>query len=215
MPRRYLKGAGSDADDAVAFLRKKRAGVPPTVLILGDSVDRNALVHFCQLMQQQITISMYDDIKSQPEKSKGDLTMGHGPKFHGWDQRGLPHLCEVPFYSPPGKEGKGNPKGKDGLTAKPDIAMRVVNGFHYGMDALDEFDTPDHLDWHKPGKIDTRIDELVVPMLEQMGGTDKVDLVILHSGMWDLVCLLPKCSLAFRTRADVTFLLSGPVRTSG
>ena len=35
--------------DPVAFLRRaRRASTPPTVLILGDSVDRNALVHFCR-----------------------------------------------------------------------------------------------------------------------------------------------------------------------
>lgn len=64
--------------------------------------------------------------------------------------------------------------------------MRVINGFHYGMDALDEFNTPEHGDWHAPGRIETRIDELFVPMMEQMGGTNAVDLVVLHSGMWDL-----------------------------
>jgi hypothetical protein len=79
------------------------------------------------------------------------------------------HRCEIPFV-----DGSGT-------------AMRVVNGFHYGMDALDEFNTPDHTDWHAPGRIENRIDELIVPAIEQLGGTDKVDVVQLHSGMWDLV----------------------------
>lgn len=165
---------------AVNFLLARRKGPPPTVLILGDSVDRNGLVHFCQLMDQQVVISLYDDIKARPELTLTDLTKGHGPRFKGWDQRGLPHLCEVPLFSPDSANGKD--KGKD-----KKVAMRVVNGFQYGMDALDEFDTPDHLDWHKPGRIENRIDELFVPFLEQMGGTDAVDLVVLHSGMWDLV----------------------------
>ncbi|KAI5475392.1 hypothetical protein MNV49_001460 [Pseudohyphozyma bogoriensis] len=158
--------------DAVAFLRKRRNHIP-TVLILGDSVDRNGLTFFCELLKQNLTISLYDDINAHPpDPVAWDLTnAGHGPKFHGWDQRGLPHLCEVPFYS-----AKGTRK----------VAMRVVNGFHYGMDALDEFDTPDHNDWHKPGRIEVRIDELVVPMLKQMGARDNVDLIMLHSGMWDL-----------------------------
>lgn len=159
-------------EDPVEFLRKRRAGPPPTVLILGDSVDRNGLVHFCQLMDQQVVISLYEDIKARPDPPVGDLTRGHGPRFRGWDQRGLPHLCEIALH---------------GATGKNKVAMRVVNGFQYGMDALDEFDTPDHLDWHKPGRIETRIDELFVPLLDQMGGTDSVDLIILHSGMWDLV----------------------------
>lgn len=166
--------------DPVWFLRKHRK-VPPTVLVLGDSVDRNGLVHFCQLFRRNVTISHYHDITKRPpdNSTRGDLTKGHGPKFDGWDQRGLPHLCEIPFDTP----GAGASK-------KPDIAMRVINGFHYGMDALDEFNTPDHGDWHKPGRVEQRIEELVVPLLEQMGGVDKVDVVQLHSGMWDLVSYL-------------------------
>lgn len=169
--------AGNNSDvvhDPIYFLRKQRS-IPPTVLVLGDSVDRNGLVHFCQLFRRNITISHYHDIhRHPPETPSGDLTKGHGPKFEGWDQRGLPHLCEIPYYSEKGRGHSG-------------VAMRVVNGFHYGMDALNEFDTPDHSDWHKPGRVEVRIEQLVVPMLEQMGGVDSVDLVQLHSGMWDLV----------------------------
>jgi hypothetical protein len=169
---------GSTIDhDPIYFLRKKRS-TPPTVLVIGDSVDRNGLVHFCQLFKRNVTISHYHDIhRHPPDPPVGDLTKGHGPKFEGWDQRGLPHLCEIPFYSEKGRGHSG-------------VAMRIVNGFHYGMDALDEFDTPDHADWHKPGRVEVRIEELVVPMLEQMGGTDSVDVVQLHSGMWDLVSLV-------------------------
>ncbi|GAA5899014.1 hypothetical protein JCM5296_006986 [Sporobolomyces johnsonii] len=154
--------------DPIPFLRKKRAH-PPTVLVLGDSVDRNGLVHFCQLFRRNVTISHYHDIRRHPPGPyPADLTKGHGPKFDGWDQRGLMHKCDIPFA-----DGGG-------------VAMRVVNGFHYGMDALDEFDTPDHTDWHKPGRIEARIDELVVPAIEQLGGTETVDVVQIHSGMWDL-----------------------------
>ncbi|KAK4053855.1 hypothetical protein OIV83_001511 [Microbotryomycetes sp. JL201] len=159
--------------DPIWFLRKRRS-TPPTILVLGDSVDRNGLVHFCQLFKRNVTISHYHDIhKRPPDPPQGDLTRGHGPKFDGWDQRGLPHMCEIPHYSPGSRSTNG-------------VAVRVVNGFHYGMDALDEFNTPDHNDWHAPGRIEQRIEQLVVPFLEQLGGTDKVDVVQLHSGMWDL-----------------------------
>ncbi|KAM0792366.1 hypothetical protein ACM66B_005046 [Microbotryomycetes sp. NB124-2] len=160
--------------DPIWFLRKRRRSTPPTILVLGDSVDRNGLVHFCQLFKRNVTISHYHDIhKRPPDPPQGDLTRGHGPKFDGWDQRGLPHMCEIPFYSSGSRSTNG-------------VAVRVVNGFHYGMDALDEFNTPDHNDWHAPGRIEQRIEQLVVPFLEQLGGTDKVDVVQLHSGMWDL-----------------------------
>ncbi|GAA5848454.1 hypothetical protein JCM8547_004518 [Rhodosporidiobolus lusitaniae] len=158
----------SKPEDPIPFLRKRRRS-PPTVLVIGDSVDRNGLVHFCQLFRRNVTISHYHDIRRHPPGPyPQDLTKGHGPKFDGWDQRGLMHKCELPYA-----DGSGT-------------AMRVVNGFHYGMDALDEFNTPDHTDWHAPGRIENRIDELIVPAVEQMGGTDKVDVVQIHSGMWDL-----------------------------
>ncbi|GAA6057461.1 hypothetical protein JCM3770_000774 [Rhodotorula araucariae] len=156
------------ASDPIPFLRKRRTH-PPTVLVIGDSVDRNGLVQFCQLFRRNVTISHYHDIRKHPPGPyPADLTKGHGPKFDGWDQRGLMHRCDIPFA-----DGSG-------------IAVRVVNGFHYGMDALDEFNTPDHADWHAPGKAEIRIDELIVPAVEQLGGTDKIDVVQLHSGMWDL-----------------------------
>ncbi|EMS25188.1 uncharacterized protein RHTO_02916 [Rhodotorula toruloides NP11] len=164
----HLLASSPSTIDPIPFLRKRRRH-PPTVLVIGDSVDRNGLVHFCQLFRRDVTISHYSDItKLPPGPYPADLTKGHGPKHEGWDQRGLMHRCEIPFV-----DGSGT-------------AMRVINGFHYGMDALDEFNTPDHTDWHAPGRIENRIDELIVPAIEQLGGTDKVDVVQLHSGMWDL-----------------------------
>jgi len=171
--------------DSISFLRKKRKH-PPTILLLGDSVDRNGLVHFCQLFKQNVSISLYSDITSHPPPPyPPDLTKEHGPKYLGWDQRGLMHLCEIPFY-----HDEGGERG---------VAVRVVNGFHYGMDALDEFNTPDHTDWHAPGRIEKRIDKLVLPAIEQLNerdggkgdGRDKIDLVQIHSGMWDLVSFFP------------------------
>lgn len=162
----------------VGFLRRPRSVSPPTILIIGDSVDRNGLVHFCQLMGRNVTISHYTDVSQHPlDLPKTDPRLSHGPPLDGWDQRGLPHLCEIPFRSGEGRRKEGG------------VAMRVVNGFHYGMDALDEFNTPAHGDWHAPGRIERRIDELFVPMMEQMGGVNAVDLIVLHSGMWDLVRL--------------------------
>ncbi|GAA5905084.1 uncharacterized protein JCM6883_004960 [Sporobolomyces salmoneus] len=172
------RSSSNPKTDPIAFLRKKRLEHPPTVLVLGDSVDRNGLVHFCQLFKRNVTISHYHDISAHPPGPyPPDLTRGHGPKFDGWDQRGLMHMCEIPFFDPknPQREATGGP-----------IAMRVINGFHYGMDELDEFNTPDHTDWHAPGKIEKRIDQLVMKAVEQLGGPDKIDLVQLHSGMWDL-----------------------------
>ncbi|GAA5888712.1 hypothetical protein JCM16303_003062 [Sporobolomyces ruberrimus] len=170
------------SSDPIPFLRKKRSEHPPTILLLGDSVDRNGLVHFCQLFKRNVTISHYHDISQHPPGPfPPDLTRGHGPKFEGWDQRGLMHMCEIPFY-----DTKPTRSGERGGGSEGTVAMRIFNGFHYGMDELDEFNTPDHTDWHAPGKIEKRIDKLVMKAVEQLGGPDKIDLVQLHSGMWDL-----------------------------
>lgn len=162
--------------DPVAFLRRARlAATPPTILILGDSVDRNALVHFCrkdpvliarnpsweqgesgaggfgrrgqacqqdsrriqrraqelksilaELFEQDVSISHYANISSHPPDTEHDRDLtfhGHGPAHEGWDQRGLPHRCEIPFAGAKG--------------GKREVALRVVNAFHYGMDAMD------------------------------------------------------------------------------
>lgn len=194
----HLLASSPSTIDPIPFLRKRRRH-PPTVLVIGDSVDRNGLVHFCQLFRRDVTISHYSDItKLPPGPYPADLTKGHGPKHEGWDQRGLMHRCEIPFV-----DGSGT-------------AMRVINGFHYGMDALDEFNTPDHTDWHAPGRIENRIDELIVPAIEQLGGTDKVDVVQLHSGMWDLVrCLaLASSSIAISRTALLTRRLCRLARPS-
>lgn len=192
-PRR---SAPNSKSDPIAFLRKKRSEHPPTILLLGDSVDRNGLVHFCQLFKRNVTISHYHDIsKHPPGPYPPDLTRGHGPKFDGWDQRGLMHMCEIPFY-----DARNPERGET-------VAMRVMNGFHYGMDELDEFNNPDHNDWHAPGKIEKRIDKLVMRAVEQLGGPDKIDLVQLHSGMWDLVSGTSSfvVSKTSRIRADNLF----------
>lgn len=162
-------------EDPLAFLRLRRSK-PPTVLIYGDSVDRNALVHFCQLLKTKVSISHYHDIDAHPRDSHvPDLSKAHGANLEGWDQRGLPHLCEVPFHSYSGEQEEST------------VAMRIVNAFHYGMDDLEEFNTPSHPDWHAPGGAEERLEQLVIPLIEQMGGSEAVDLVMLHSGMWDLV----------------------------
>lgn len=50
-----------------------------------------------------------------------------------------------------------------------------------------EFNTDDRTDWHAPGRFEDRVEQLFTPLIEQMGGPDSVDLILLHSGMWDLV----------------------------
>jgi hypothetical protein len=160
------------------------------------------------LMQRNISISLYEDItKHPPDPPTADPTHGHGPRFRGWDQRGLPHFCELPYFN------------------SKETAVRIVNGFHYGMDALDEFDTPDHLDWHRPGKVEERIEKLVMPLVKQIGGPDEVDLVQIHSGMWDLVRtlfflsfvnVLPTCDIDFEhVQFSILRMRSGPLRDAG
>lgn len=195
-------GKKSKGDDPLHFLRGKPKR-PRTILLLGDSVDRNGLVHFCQLAGRNVSLATYRDANLHPPLPPVwmDLSKQHPPtQFDGWDQRGLPHMCDIfrhedtvpddePYATDDNEESRiwaasstARGRGKRGATP----ALRVVNGFHYGLDELDEFNTPDRTDWHGPGKIESRIDRLFIPFLEQIGGTDNVDLIQLQSGMWDL-----------------------------
>lgn len=165
-----------DSMEAIRFLRYTRPHIP-TILILGDSVDRNGVVQFCQLMKGKMTMSHYHNMTQHPPDDLAvthDYTVSHGPPFEGWDQRGLPHLCEIERY----REDKSQEK---------EMVMRVVNGFHYGMDDEDEYNTAAHADWHKPGLFEDRITQLILPMVQQLGGVESIDVVSLHSGMWDVV----------------------------
>jgi hypothetical protein len=196
--------------DDIAFLNQPRDRIP-TILVLGDSVDRNGVTQFCQLMKGNLAISHYRDLNDRPSNvpALDELTTRHGPNFEGWDQRGLPHLCEIPRYIEPSDEsadvqevdlkeagGEAQQESRhrpNTNTASPteQTIMRVVNGFHYGMDDIDEFKSPEHGDWHRPGKFEDRLHELFLPMVEQLGGVDAIDVVQIQSGMWDVV--RPSC----------------------
>lgn len=74
----------------------------------------------------------------------------------GWDARNLPHVT----------------------TIAPDaLNLRIVNGFHYGLDDVDEFSYA--ADWHGPGRAEHRVTELFEPFARHLG---KIDLIQLHSG---------------------------------
>ncbi|CAH7666041.1 hypothetical protein BY996DRAFT_4575004 [Phakopsora pachyrhizi] len=59
--------------EGLNFLRNR------TILILGDSVDRNSLQHFCQLISRPIRLT----------------TWGGSNQTDNLDHRGLPHLCRI------------------------------------------------------------------------------------------------------------------------
>lgn len=149
------------------FLRGK------TFLVVGDSVDRNAIVHFCALINRPLRVTSWRDpsviapdpdptIVQPEEVADQPLRMSfHGPNFEGYDQRGLPHVCEI-----------------------PELDFVALNGFHYGMDTADRFNSSFHPDWHAPGRFEDRLEQLFVPYLAARGRTP--DVVVFSSGIWDL-----------------------------
>ncbi|GAA6063029.1 hypothetical protein JCM10212_001008 [Sporobolomyces blumeae] len=58
-----------------------------TVLVLGDSVDRNGLHHMAEMLGLPRYCVPYDDFANK----------GHVPP--GWDERGIPWVIEVPFLN--------------------------------------------------------------------------------------------------------------------
>lgn len=137
-----------------------------TILVLGDSIDRNSVVHMCELIKKPIQVTSWKDIQRQAPMGSAaqDLTHQHGPNFEGFDQRGLPHLCHV-----------------------PELDFVMVNGFHYGMDDDERFNSKGHPDWHLPGRFEDRIDQLVLPFVKGKNGLQrKIDLVVWSSGVWDV-----------------------------
>ncbi|MBW0512583.1 hypothetical protein O181_052298 [Austropuccinia psidii MF-1] len=170
--------------DTVHFLRNR------TILVLGDSVDRNSVIHFCQLISQPVRITSWKNASklapfiTHPHLDSSHLAVPpHGSDLEGFDIRGLPHVCFV-----------------------EELDFVFLNGFHYGMDDQNLFNSSQHPDWRPPGKFEDRIDKLIKPYLNQAFVRPRSpDLVIWSSGFWDLAFFGTKDELSER---DLTTQLS-------
>lgn len=64
---------------ALSFLQNR------TILVLGDSVDRNGLQHLAEILELERYVVPYEDVTRK----------GFVPE--DWDERGLPWVVEVPW----------------------------------------------------------------------------------------------------------------------
>ena len=81
------------------------------------------------------------------------------PLPQGWDERGLPYTTYI-----------------------ASMDLRIVNGFFYGLDDIDDFQHQP--DWHAPGLAEDRIEQLFYPFTKSLPHAP--DFIQIHSGMWDL-----------------------------
>ncbi|KAG0142655.1 hypothetical protein CROQUDRAFT_681373 [Cronartium quercuum f. sp. fusiforme G11] len=164
-------GEGREAVDlwgrpypSLDFLRGK------TILWLGDSVDRNGLQHFHELLGANFRGFSYTDID--------------GPIPEGWDYRSIPYEVELGLLEPRNRKKTEGLKNVGAQFAG--LNARLVNGFFYGLDDINDFAV--QVDWHAPGLAEQRIEELFKPMMDQFELETKEPpaFISIQSGLWDL-----------------------------
>ncbi|PLW12892.1 hypothetical protein PCANC_22516 [Puccinia coronata f. sp. avenae] len=145
------------------FLRGK------SILVLGDSVDRNSLDHLHQLVHADKRSIHYSDINNPPPT--------------GWDIRSTPWEINLGLLHP---RNYSNATAPDNSRAFAGLNCKLINGFFYGLDDIDEFSVQG--DWHAPGLAENRVRELYEPMTRAYGSEDGEGpgMIMLQSGLWDL-----------------------------
>lgn len=94
----------------LSFLKGK------TILLLGDSVDRNSLEHLHQLIHADVRSLHYDDISHPPPSD--------------WDPRSTPWEVNLGLLHP---RNYSNASAPDNLRAFAGLNCKLINGFFYGL----------------------------------------------------------------------------------
>ncbi|KNE98788.1 hypothetical protein, variant [Puccinia striiformis f. sp. tritici PST-78] len=147
----------------LTFLRGK------TILLIGDSVDRNSLEHLHELVHADVRSLSYHDINRPPSKQ--------------WDPRSTPWEVNLGLLNP---RNYSNASAPNNLRSFAGLNCKLINGFFYGLDDIDEFSVQS--DWHPPGLAESRVRELYAPMMKKYGEEDGAgpSFIMLQSGLWDL-----------------------------
>ncbi|KAA1085463.1 hypothetical protein PGT21_007969 [Puccinia graminis f. sp. tritici] len=148
----------------LTFLRGK------TILLLGDSVDRNSLEHLHQLVHADVRSLHYLDINNPPPSPD-------------WDPRSTPWEVNLGILHPRNYSNASHPDNSRDFAG---LNCKLLNGFFYGLDDIDEFSV--QADWHGPGLAESRVRELYEPLTGAYGREDGEGpaFIMLQSGLWDL-----------------------------
>ncbi|GAA5850473.1 hypothetical protein JCM9279_001427 [Rhodotorula babjevae] len=133
-----LAAESSASPDALSFLRSPRSA-PPTVLLLGDSTDEDALDQFCRLFQHSSTTAS--------PRGGSDPRLDEFLASSDTDERKKRRRSELRSCELPRADGRR-------------MAVRVLGA---------RFDA-------------SRVSELPLAALGELGGADRVDVVMVHSG---------------------------------
>lgn len=129
-----------------------------SILVIGDSVDRNAVVHMSEQLSSQ---------DNEAAVHYENLTLKYDWGQSEWHYRTIPHYLHI--------TPEANTTNK--------LSFHIANCFMHGLDDLDIHKQYAE-DWHKPGRFEERITELCKPFADQLPYQPKM--IMLHSGMWDL-----------------------------
>ncbi|KDE08076.1 hypothetical protein MVLG_01776 [Microbotryum lychnidis-dioicae p1A1 Lamole] len=161
-------GETSDAvSDDLAF------AVNRTVVIYGDSVDRDHNVHFCSLVGGYLEMIGVNHTLSPPYPP-GDEIPPEGYKNYATGAREWPEFDQSRPY----------------ICHVGHLGLRILSVFHYGFRGRTKM-IESHPHFYPPATIEERFDQIVVPLVHNLAAKHNVsatpDLVSFTPGYWGLL----------------------------
>lgn len=159
---RFMQTLREGNYDKLEWLRNR------TVMLIGDSIERDHVTQFCDLLGQPVTIAKGNhkyavpvDFSATSASVKNDRLRRLALK--GLQESTLPRVCYI-----------------------PEANFLLTNVYHFGLDELDYWKGLDQ--FHGPGSIEERFTERVQPYLKllEQDGRQEPDIVEISSGMYDL-----------------------------
>ncbi|KAL8278425.1 hypothetical protein RQP46_009115 [Phenoliferia psychrophenolica] len=147
-----------------------------TLLIFGDSVDRDHNEHFCGLVGGYLEF-----IDSKHEFS---------PPYPAGEE--VPHEGYQNFVSGNNTEWPDNFQSRPFICHLYHLELRVVNVFHYGFRAKTDW-IMSHPHYYPPATMEDRFDQIVIPLLQNIADKYKIspvpDVVSVAPGFWGILRL--------------------------
>ncbi|KAI5480582.1 hypothetical protein MNV49_000278 [Pseudohyphozyma bogoriensis] len=147
-----------------------------TALIIGDSVSREHVENFCQLMGRETeVIRKHHKYSPSPSPVRGPAKAGHpidkparlGARgFRVVRDASLPRMCYIPEYD-----------------------FMLVSVFHFGLDQEDYWRGSRMPQYAAPGMFEHRLSDVIQPLIANLradGRASAPDYVEVTSGTWDL-----------------------------